>query len=393
MIPATPSWSATRTAAESTRSRVSREVLRALKRVHPLDSRTLYGYGPPWLTRTLYGGAAQFREAGHRQRDPALQAIVFSHYGRPGSVRLTEVDTPSPSPEEVLVRVRSSSLNAGDWHALRGRPYLMRGATGLRRPKRGRLGVDVAGVVEEVGSEVRDLRVGSRVYGMVPDGAFAEFVVGGIWFVPMPSSLTFEQAAAVPSAGCTALQAVRDQGNVRAGERVLVYGAGGGVGTFTVQIATSLGAHVTAATSTDKVDGVRSVGADEVIDYRATGIGHLDGLFDVVIDLGGDRTIGTLRRLLAPGGRLVLVAAGRGLGGPIGRFAAGAARAAILRQEVAAFVASPPFRENLETLSGLIDQGTVRPIIDRTYDLSRTAEAIARMGSGAALGKIVLTVP
>lgn len=269
----------------------------------------------------------------------------------------------------------------------------MRAATGLRRPKRGRLGVDVAGVVEEVGSEVRDLRVGSRVYGMVPDGAFAEFVVGGSWFVPMPSRLTFEQAAAVPSAGCTALQAVRDQGNVRAGERVLVYGAGGGVGTFTVQIATSLGAHVTAATSTDKVDGVRSVGADEVIDYRATGIGHLDGLFDVVIDLGGDRTIGTLRRLLAPGGRLVLVAAGRGLGGPIGRFAAGAARAAILRQEVAAFVASPPFRENLETLSGLIDQGTVRPIIDRTYDLSRTAEAIARMGSGAALGKIVLTVP
>lgn len=322
-----------------------------------------------------------------------MKAIVFSRYGRPESIRLADVATPSPSPSQVLVRVHASSLNAGDWHALRGRPYLMRAATGLRRPKSGRLGVDVAGVVEAVGPDVRDLQAGSRVYGMVPNGAFAEYVVGGSWFVPMPSSLTFEQAAAVPAAGCTALQAVRDRGKVQAGERVLVYGAGGGVGTYTVQVAKCFGAHVTALTSTDKLEGVRSVGADEMIDYRTADPDRLDHRFDVVIDLGGSRTLGTLRRLLAPNGRLVLVAAGRGLSGPIGRIAAGTARSAILRQDVLAFVASPPFSENLEALSGLIERGTVRPIIDRTYDLARTADAIARLGTGAALGKIVIAVP
>lgn len=317
-----------------------------------------------------------------------MKAILLDRYGPPANLRLGEAPSPVPADEAVLVRVRASSVNAVDWHVIRADPFIVRLRGGFRRPKDPRVGTDVAGVVEAVGELVTDLRVGDQVFG-VADGAWAEHVTGRK-FARIPSTITLEQAAAVPVAGCTALQAVRDQAQVHAGQRVAVIGAGGGVGSFAVQLARAFGAHVTATTSRDKMDFVRSLGADEVLDYSREDItGH--GPFDAVLDVGGRGSISSLRRAVKPDGRLVLIAAGRGLGGPLGRIGAAMFRAKVLKQRVIFTIASVT-ADDLAALAGLIDAGTVKVAVDCVYPLAEIAAAVTRVEREEARGKVVISV-
>ena len=318
-----------------------------------------------------------------------MRAIIHERYGSPDLLRVGEVDSPTPGPEQVLVRVRASSVNAGDWRRVRADPSFVRMVDGLRRPKSPLIGGDAAGVVEAVGSDVSDLRPGDEVYG-IRTGALAEYVAGKN-FVTKPANLSMEEAAAIPIAGVTALQSVRDHGRVRPGDRVLINGAGGGVGSFTVQIAKADGAEVTAVTRTDKVELVRSIGADHVIDYTRDDFTRTAVRYDVVIDPGGNRSVRHLRRILAPGGRLVLLGAGHGPGGAMGRLAGGIIRKRVLRQPIAIFIAAVR-REDLVTLRELVEAGKVRPVIDRTYPLEQTADALKYLESGAVCGKVVITV-
>ncbi|HET7727508.1 MAG TPA: NAD(P)-dependent alcohol dehydrogenase [Candidatus Limnocylindrales bacterium] len=310
-------------------------------------------------------------------------------YGGPEVLRLDEVAPPTLADDAVLVRVRASSLNAFDWHMLRGRPFIARLGEGLRRPRSLTIGADAAGIVEAVGSSVTHVAVGDRVFGS-RWGAFAELVAGRM-FVRMPERATFEEAAAVPGAGCTALQAVRDRARLEAGQRVLILGAGGGVGTFAVQIARALGVEVTAVTSAEKMALVSSIGADEVLAR-----GNADGLprqgFDAVLDISGTWPLGELGRVVRPGGTVVLVAPGGGdWVGPLARLAMGRVRGPLDRRRYVPFLAKVT-REDLEALRELVDAGRVRPIIDRRYELERVGDAIRYVESSAARGKVVITV-
>jgi NADPH:quinone reductase-like Zn-dependent oxidoreductase len=319
-----------------------------------------------------------------------MRAIIQTAYGSPIEVlRLAEVERPPVPADGVLVRVHAASVNAGDWRAIRASPFLIRLGGGFRRPRDPGVGVDAAGVVEAVGAEVTHLKAGDAAYGMRA-GAFAEYVAGP-WFAPMPANLSFEQAAAVPAAGCTALQAVRDHGRVEAGQRVLVHGAGGGVGTFVVQLARAFGAEVAAVTSTANVELLASIGVTEVIDYQREDVARAGRRFDLVIDIGANRSVSALRRVLKPDGRLVLVGAGKGPGGPITRLAGAWVRAR-LGQPVDAFIARKAFVENLQALKGLIEAGKVMPVIDRTYPLAETPQAIRYVESERARGKVVITI-
>ena len=319
----------------------------------------------------------------------AMKAIVQERYGSPDLLRLTDVDTPALEDDRVLVRVRAASVNAGDWRRVRGSPFIVRMAEGLRRPRLGALGVDAAGQVEAIGKDVTHLQPGDEVFG-VRTGAFAEYVSGRT-FMPKPANLTFQQAAAVPVAGCTALQALRDKGGVQPGQRVLVNGAGGGVGTFVVQIARALGAEVSAVTSTAHLDLVRSIGADHVIDYSREDFTRTGQRHDLIIDVGGNRSISDCRRALTPDGTIVLVGAGKGYLGPVARLIGGLVRSRLLKQRIIAFIASVT-REDLLTLKGLIEAGQVTPVIDRTYPLSETSEAVRYLETGQARGKVVITI-
>ena len=319
-----------------------------------------------------------------------MKAIVQTGYGSPDVLELRDIEKPALEPDRVLVRVRASSVNAGDWHLLRGRPAAARPMMGgFRRPNRNP-GTDVAGIVEAVGEAVTDLGVGDEVYGL-RSGAFAEYVAA-LTVVPKPTNLTFEEAAAVPVAGCTALEAVRDRGAVQPGQRVLVNGAGGGVGTFVVQIARAFGADVTAVTRTDSVELVESLGAHRVIDRTREDFTRRTERYDVVIDVGGTPSLAACRRVLTTDGTLVLVGAGRGGAGPLGRLAASVVRARVLRQRVIFFIASAP-KEDLLRLKQLIESGKVRPVIDSVYPLHEAAAAIRHVGSGRARGKVVITIP
>jgi NADPH:quinone reductase-like Zn-dependent oxidoreductase len=318
-----------------------------------------------------------------------MRAIIQERYGSPDLLRLGEVDSPTPGPDQVLVRVRASSVNAGDWRRVRADPFFARLSEGLRRPKNPLIGGDAAGVVEAVGAAVTDLRPGDEVYG-IRTGALAEYVAGKN-FVRKPANLSLEEAAAIPIAGVTALQSVRDHGRVTPGDKVLVNGAGGGVGSFAVQIAKADGAEVTAVTRTDKVELLRSIGADHVVDYTREDFTRSVTRYDVVIDPGGNRSVRQLRRILAPGGRLVLVGAGHGAGGVVGRLAGGIVRMRVLRQPIAMFMAAVR-REDLVTLRELVEAGKVKPLIDRTYPLEQTAEALKYLETGRVSGKVVITV-
>ena len=312
-----------------------------------------------------------------------MKAIVNTEYGSPHVLQLGEVEKPEVTDEGVLVRVRATSVNPHDWHSMRGEPYIMRLGEGRRRPKRTVLGIDAAGVVEAVGKDVTHLRVGDEVFG-VRSGAFAEYVCGRN-FVPKPIGLTFEEAAAVPVAGLTALQGLRDKGAVQPGQRVLIFGAGGGVGTFAVQIAKALGASVTGVTSTANVEMVRSLGADEVIDYTREDFTRRGERYDLILDIGAKRPLLTIRRALAPDGTLVLVggSAGRWIG-PLVRAVGALALSRFGSQTLRPFL-SDVNKDDLLTLKDLIEAGKVRPVIDRTYQLHETAEAIRYLerGTGA----------
>jgi NADPH:quinone reductase-like Zn-dependent oxidoreductase len=319
-----------------------------------------------------------------------MRAIVRERYGPPDVLALREVPAPRGTEGRVVIRVHAASVNALDWRSVRADPFVVRLSEGLRRPKEPRLGVDAAGVVEEVGPGVTDLRPGDEVFGLAL-GAFGELASGTV-FVRKPPNLSFEEAAAVPVAATTALQAMRDKGGVKAGQRVLVTGAGGGVGTFAVQIACAFGAEVTAATSTDKVDLVRAIGADHVIDYRREDVTAGGRRFDTILDVAGTPSIGRLRKVLADDGTYVLVGAGHGRGGPVARLIAAFVRQKLLRQRVVFFI-SKENRADLQTLADMLADGRIRPVIDRTYPLEQTAQAVRYVETGQAAGKVVITVP
>lgn len=320
-----------------------------------------------------------------------MKAFVHDRYGSPDVLELRDIPKPEATEERVLVRVRATSVNAHDWHMLRGRPFLARLGGGLRRPTSTIQGLDVAGVVEDIGPDVTDLKPGDEVFGSRL-GAFAEYVSGRN-FVPKPAGLTFEQAAAIPTVGFTALQALRDKGHVQPGQRVLVNGAGGGVGSMAVQLAKAFGAEVTAATSTDNLELVRSLGADHIIDYTRDDFTRRGQRYDLILDPGASRPLLSMRRALAADGTLVLIAPGAGNWiGPVVRIAGAALVSRFSNQTMRAFLADVS-RDDLLVLKDLIEAGKVRPVIDRTYPFEEIPEAIRYVESGAARGKVVITVP
>jgi NADPH:quinone reductase-like Zn-dependent oxidoreductase len=317
-----------------------------------------------------------------------MKAIVQRAYGPPEVLSLEEVERPVVGDGEVLVRVAAASANVLDWRKMRAAPFVVR-AEGLRRPRQPILGVDTAGVVEEVDKDITNVKVGDEVFG-IGRGSFAEYTVGKT-FVPKPTNLTFEEAAALPVAGSTALQAVRDIAKVQDGQRVLVNGAGGGVAHLIVQIAKAFGAEVTATTRSEKLELVRSLGAEEVIDYASVDFRSRGTRYDVISEVGGKLSLPSCRGVLVPDGQLVLIGAGSGLGGPIGRFMIASFRAKVLRQRVTAFV-SWESTDDLLTLKEMVEAAKVRPVIDRTYTLVETPDAIGYLESGRAAGKVVVTV-
>ena len=326
-----------------------------------------------------------------------MKAIVHEKYGSPDVLELKDIERPAIDDDAVLVRVRAASINAYDWHMMRGLPLLARMGGGLRRPKSGAMGIDVAGQVEAVGKNVTRFRTGDEVFG-ARTGSLAEYVRGGpqSFLVPKPAGLTFEQAAAVPMAGTTALQGLRDKGQLKPGQRVLVNGATGGVGTFAVQIAKAFGAHVTAVCSTRNVDMVRSIGADEIIDYTREDFTRRRGQrYDLILDVAAHRSLSDCRRVLAPEGILVIVGApgnGRRILPIVARLLAAKVMSRFGTQKLLPFLAKNS-NEDLLLLKDLIESGKVRPVIDRTYPLRETAAAMRYLEEGHARGKVVITVP
>ena len=321
-----------------------------------------------------------------------MKAIVQSRYGSPDVLRLEEIAKPVVKDDEVLVRVRAAAVNIGDWHLLRGMPYVMRLVFGLRGPRRKTPGLDIAGQVEAVGGNVKQLRPGDEVFGWCK-GAFADYAcTAENNLLPKPSNLNFEQAAAVGDSAFTALAAVRDQGRVQPGQRVLINGASGGVGTFAVQIAKSFGANVTGVCSTANIDLVRSLGADHVIDYTNEAFTQSAGRYDVMLDLVGNRSLSDCRRVLTPGGTYVLVGVkdmGRWFG--LGRQCKALLLSPAVGQRMRVFVARHT-KEDLAVLKELVETGKVAPVIDRHYSLSDVPEALRYQGAGRARGKIVIVV-
>ena len=322
-----------------------------------------------------------------------MTAIVNRKYGSPDDLRLEEIDKPVLGDEGVLVRVRAASLNPYDWHFMRGLPYIARPMLGLRKPKKSVPGADVAGQVEAVGKNVTQFRPNDEVFGAGWSGSLAEYVCGGENdFAPKPASLTFEQAAALPMAGCTALQALRDRGQLQSGQGVLINGAAGGVGTFAVQIAKALGGDVTGVCSTGNLDLVRSIGADQVVDYTREDFARSGRRYDLVLDLVANRSLSDLRRVLTPEGTLVLSGGGGGrLLGPLALMLRARVRSRFVSQRMLSFMAQLR-RDDLVVLKELIEAGKVTPVIDRTYPLSEATEAIRYLETGHARGKIVITV-
>ncbi|HEY8169778.1 MAG TPA: NAD(P)-dependent alcohol dehydrogenase [Candidatus Limnocylindria bacterium] len=321
-----------------------------------------------------------------------MRAITYDRYGSPDVLRLSEVPVPSVADGNLLVRVGATSVNALDWHMLRGKPYVARLSAGLTKPKKPIPCVDVAGTVVAVGSEVTGFAVGDRVFANKGRAA-AEYVSGpASLFVPMPSNLSMEEAAAIPAAGITALQAIRDRGLLQAGQSVLVHGAGGGVGTFSVQIAKALGGEVTGVTRTENLELVRSIGADRVVDYSASDVTRSGERYDLVIDNGATRPLLSMRRLLKPSGRLVTVGASRGAFiGPVVRIVAGGVVSRFGGPAMIGFFAEPK-REDLLVLKDLAESGALTSVIDRTYPLRKTAEALAYLETMRARGKVVVTI-
>jgi NADPH:quinone reductase-like Zn-dependent oxidoreductase len=323
-----------------------------------------------------------------------MKAIVQDSYGPPDVLELREIDRPVAGDNEVLVRVHAAGVDQGVWHLMAGLPYLVRIAGfGLRAPKNPVRGSDVAGRVEAVGEHVTRFQPGDEVFGTCR-GSFAEYACARADRVALkPANIGFEQAAAVPISGHTALQAIRDQGKVRAGQRVLVIGAGGGVGTFAVQVAKAFGAEVTGVCSTTKAELVRSIGADHVIDYTREDFADGPTRYDVIIDAAGNRSLSHLRRALAAEGTLVIVG-GEGGGkwfGGIDRQLRATVLSLFVHQKLGTFI-SKESEQDLETLREFLEAGTVTPVVDRTFPLSEVPAAIRYLRDGHARGKVVISV-
>jgi NADPH:quinone reductase-like Zn-dependent oxidoreductase len=321
-----------------------------------------------------------------------MQAIVYRRYGSPEVLHLEAVPTPVPGDNEVLVRVRAASVNPLDWHFMRGSPYGFRFATGLTRPKIQRLGMDLAGAVEAIGSKVTQFSPGDEVFG-AGHGAFAEFACAPqSALARKPPDITFEQAASVPIAALTALQCLRDKGNLQPGQKVLINGAAGGVGTFAVQIAAHIGAEVTGVCSTRNVDLVRSAGAQIVIDYTQQEFTRGAQRYDLFIDCIGNHPLSACRRVLTPKGSYIII------GGPSGRWIAPmdrVLRALALSPFVSqrlVFFSAKIDQPGLALIAGLIATGTVTPVIDRTYALGEVPDAIRYLEEGHARGKVVIAL-
>jgi NADPH:quinone reductase-like Zn-dependent oxidoreductase len=328
-----------------------------------------------------------------------MQAIVRDRYGSADVLELRDIEVPCPGDGEVLLRVHAASLDRGAWHIMAGMPYAIRLAGfGVRRPKNAGLGSDVAGIVEAVGAGVTALRPGDAVFGTCGPSSraasFAEYALARPdRLARKPENLTFEQAAAVPVSALTAVQALRDMGRVRSGQRVLVIGASGGVGTFAVQIAKAFGAHVTGVCSTAKVELVRSIGADHVIDYTRTGITDDHQRYDVVLDIGGNRALSELRRVLTRDGTLVFVGGESGdrWTGGLGRQVRAMAQSLFVRQRLGTpwFIANENGTD-LDALRPLIETGAVAPVISSVVGLHEVPDAIRDLAAGRVHGKVVI---
>lgn len=320
-----------------------------------------------------------------------MKAIVYDRYGPADVLRLADIDKPESGDDEVLVRVHAAGVDYGVWHLMTGLPLPVRAAIGLRAPRNPVLGRDVAGTVEALGANVTKLSVGDEVFGTC-SGTFAEYAcVPAARCVPKPANLTLEQAAAVPVSGLTALHALRD--SVRSGDKVLVIGAGGGVGTYAVQLAKAYGASVTGVCSTGKVDLVRSIGADDVVDYTRADFADGTRQWDLIVDTGGNRRLSHLRRALTPRGRLIIVGGeggGRWLGG-MDRLLRAILWSPFLRQRLGGVI-SVERGEDIEELRTLIEAGKLTPVVDRTFPLADAAQAVRYLTEGRAKGKVVVTI-
>ncbi len=324
-------------------------------------------------------------------QEDVIKAIVQDRYGSPDVLRLKDIDKPVPEDNEVVVRVRAAAVNIGNWHLLRGIPYAMRPAVGLFKPKHEIPGLDLAGQVEAVGGSVEQFQPGDEVFGWC-NGAFAEYACAEENnLLAKPSNLTLEQAAAVGDSAFTALNAVRDQGKVQSGQRVVINGASGGVGTFAVQIAKSFGADVTGVCSTKNVEMVRSVGANRVIDYTKEDFAQADQRYDVMLDLVGNRSLSDCMGAVDRQGTYVLVGVsemGRWFG--LARQVKALSLSPFVRQRVRVFIVRHN-RADLAVLKELVEAGKVTPVIDRRYSLRDVPEALRYQGEGHSRGKIVIT--
>ena len=314
-----------------------------------------------------------------------MRAIVYRQYGPPEVLRLEEIEKPVPKDDEALIRIRASSVNPYDWHFMRGEPRFFRLMMGLGKPRIPRLGADAAGVVEAVGRNVTDLKPGDEVFGGAR-GAFAEYACAPAARLALkPANVTFEQAACSVIAGLTALQALRNRGRIRAGHKVLVNGASGGVGTFAVQIARALGAEVTGVCSTSKVDLVRSIGATRVIDYKQEDFAKGTEQYDIVLDCFSNRTPAQIKRVLTRDGICVTV------GGPGGQLMKGIL-SSFLPGNQTALAFTKGGRDKLDAMAELLKTGKVAPVIDRRYPLVELPAAIRYLEEGHARGKVAITI-
>lgn len=322
-----------------------------------------------------------------------MRAITQDKYGLPHVLELREIDKPTPKDDEVLVRVHAASIHPGDYFLMTGLPYIMRLGVGLRKPRKAIPGFDVAGVVEAVGKDVTEFQPGDEVFGDA-GGSCAEYVTTSAdKLAPKPANLSLEQAATVAVSGVTALRGIRDAGKVKPGQKVLINGASGGVGTFAVQIAKSLGAEVTGVCGTNNVDMVRSIGADHVVDYTQEDFTQNGQQYDLILDNVANRSLAEYRRALAPSGK-VLPNSGRSKGrwlGPMGRMAKSLMVSLFVRQQGRPFYA-PVDKDDLIALTKLIESGEVVPVVAKTYSLEETATAMEAVGAGHVGGKVVITV-
>ena len=318
-----------------------------------------------------------------------MKAIVYTKYGPPGVLQLTELEKPTPKDNQVLVKVHAASVNAMDWRRFTMTPILVRLMGGLLKPKNTSLGVDLAGQVEAVGATVKQFQPGDEVFGVAP-GAFAEYVCAGETKLALkPANVSFEAAAAVPIAAFTALQGLRDKGQIQTGQKVLINGASGGVGTFAVQIAKSFGAEVTAVCSTRNLDMVRSIGADHVVDYTEEDFTKNGRHYDLILAVNGYRPILDYRRALSPGGIYVV------LGGSMAQVFQGLLLGPLVSRvgsKKMGFLLAHSNQKDLVFMGELLEAGKVVPVIDRRYPLSEVAEAMRYLAEEHAKGKVVITV-